>query len=80
MCFAGLVFGSENEGNWDFQRAPLYLWMVNLEGEMGIATIDRDVDVDFSTIFDNLEAVLLYTLKQCIKATGGCFLITIIWM
>ena len=53
------AFGAEKakEGNWDFNLSPLYLWMVDMEGEIGIGPVDTGVKVDFGTIFDNLEKV-----------------------
>ena len=59
VCFSVSAFGAEKakEGNWDFNLAPLYLWMVDMEGNMVAKGKDTRVDVDFGTLFDNLEAI-----------------------
>jgi len=58
-CFSASAFAAEQakEGNWNFSLTPLYLWMVDMEGDLGIGPVDTGVSVDFETIFDNLEAV-----------------------
>jgi hypothetical protein len=58
-CFSVSAFAGEQakEGNWDFNLAPLYLWMVDMEGDLGIGPVNTGVNVPFSDIFDNLESV-----------------------
>ncbi len=37
--------------------APMYLWAVNFQGDASIGPITAPVDVNFSDVFNNLEAV-----------------------
>lgn len=43
---------SQNE--WEFAIAP-YLWAAGMDGSIGIANFEQDVDVAFSDIIDNLD-------------------------
>ncbi|MGB6290063.1 MAG: hypothetical protein WBF36_08050 [Desulfobulbales bacterium] len=58
-CFSASAMAGEQaeEGNWDFNLAPLYVWMVNMDGNMVAKGKDTPVNVDFGTLFDNLEAI-----------------------
>ncbi len=49
------VYASDDE--WEFALAPLFLWGVNLEGDSTINGQATDLDLDFSDILDNLDAV-----------------------
>ena len=60
--------------NWDFSLAPLYLWMVNMDGSMGVGPINQDINVDFGSIFDNLEAVFTVHFDAVHKSNIGFFL------
>jgi hypothetical protein len=44
-CFSASAFAGEQakEGNWDFNLAPLYVWMVDMEGDMGIGPVDSSL-------------------------------------
>jgi hypothetical protein len=46
-CFSASALAGEQaeEGNWDFNLAPLYLWMVDMEGDLGISKATLPVDV-----------------------------------
>ena len=46
---------SEEESNWEFNLAPLYLWALNIDGDLGIRGNTANVSVDFDTIWDKLE-------------------------
>jgi hypothetical protein len=70
-AFAG---ESAKEKNWDFQLAPLYLWMVNMDGEMGIGPIDTGVTVDFGTLFDNLETIFTVHFEGVHRSNWGFLL------
>lgn len=52
---------SQEEGNWEFNLAPLYLWAIAIDGDMGIRGRTSNVSIDFSDIWDNLEGV--FTLR-----------------
>ena len=69
------VFAEEKakEGNWDFYLAPLYLWMVDMEGDIGIGPVNGGVNVDFGTIFDNLEKVFTVHFEATHRSNWGLF-------
>ena len=48
---------SQEESNWEFNLAPLYLWAISIDGDMGIRGRTNSASVDFSDIWDNLEGV-----------------------
>ena len=47
-----------SQGEWDFAIAP-YLWAAGMDGSIGIANIEQDVDVGFSDIIDNLDLAFM---------------------
>jgi hypothetical protein len=75
-CFSASAFAREQakEGNWDFSLAPLYLWMVDMEGDIGIGPVDTGVNVPFGDIFDNLEAVFTFHFEGLHRSNWGFFL------
>jgi len=48
---------SQEESNWEFNLAPLYLWAISIDGDMGIRGRTGNVSIDFGDIWDNLEGV-----------------------
>lgn len=48
---------SQEEPNWEFNLAPLYLWAISIDGDIGIRGRTSSASVDFSNIWDNLEGV-----------------------
>jgi hypothetical protein len=74
-CFSASAFAGEQvkEGNWDFSLAPLYVWMVDMEGTMGIGPVSGGVNVDFSTLFDNLEAIFTVHFEATHSSNWGLF-------
>ena len=76
-CFSVSAFAGEQaeEGNWDFNLAPLYLWMVDMEGDLGIGPADvTGVDVPFSDLFDNLESIFTVHFEAMHRSNWGFFL------
>lgn len=56
-CALLLVSGSvwaQDSDSWDWKITP-YLWMVGIDGELGIGEIRQDLDVSFSDILSDLE-------------------------
>lgn len=49
------------EADWQFELAPLYLWAISIDGDMGIRERTAGVSVEFGDIWDNLEGV--FTLR-----------------
>ncbi|MGB5884303.1 MAG: hypothetical protein WBG28_09420, partial [Desulfobulbales bacterium] len=74
-CSSTSAFGSEEkgEGNWDFNLTPLYLWMVDMEGVIGIDKASLPVDVPFSDIFDNLETIFTVHFEATHRSNWGLF-------
>jgi hypothetical protein len=62
VCFfitgAGMAAEAEKTKSWEFNLAPLYLWGANLSGDMTMKGTTAPVNLDFGTIWDNLEGVL----------------------
>ena len=48
---------SQEESNWEFNLAPLYLWAISIDGDMGIRGRTSNVSIDFGDVWDNLEGV-----------------------
>lgn len=48
---------SQEESDWEFNLAPLYLWAIAIDGDMGVRGRTSSVSVDFGDIWDNLEGV-----------------------
>ena len=69
-AFAG---ETQKEGNWDFNLAPLYVWMVDMEGELGIGPVTSYPDVPFSDIFDNLESIFTIHFEAMHRSNWGFF-------
>jgi hypothetical protein len=77
-----LIFGASNvfagesakEKNWNFSLAPLYLWMVDMDGDMGIGPIDTGVNIPFEDIFDNLETVFTFHFEGLHRTNWGFLL------
>jgi len=64
--------------NWEWNLAP-YLWMVTLDGEIGIAGITQPVRIEFDQIFDRLKAALLLHFEGLYKKKWG-FLVDISYL
>ena len=56
---APTVFAGSSDGSkdWEFNLTPMYLWMINMNGEMTLGTTTTPVVTDFSQIVENLEFV-----------------------
>ena len=57
ILIPSLAWSQEEESNWEFNLAPLYLWAIAIDGDMGIRGRTTRVSVDFGDIWDNLEGV-----------------------
>lgn len=62
---------SQEESNWEFNLAPLYLWAISIDGDMGIRGTTSNVNVDFSDVWDNLEGVLTVRFNGLYKKKYG---------
>jgi len=66
---------AEAAKNWEFNLTPMYIWFVDMSGTMGIKNlVNAPIDVPFSTIFDNLEAILTGHFEAKHKSNWGLIL------
>lgn len=54
----------QEAGKWDFQLAPLYLWAVNIDGDVSLRGNNVPLTLDFGDIFDNLETVFTFHFES----------------
>jgi hypothetical protein len=64
---------AEEEGNWRFDLAPMYLWAANLDGDVVLRRKEASVKLDFNDIFDNLETVFTARFEAWYKNRWGIF-------
>ena len=57
--------------NWEFTLAPLYLWAVNMDGDMTVRGQTQSVKLDFDEIFDKLEAAFTVHFEGLYKRKWG---------
>lgn len=61
----------QEEKRWDFELAPLYLWAVNINGDLGVRGRTASADVEFSDIWDNLEGVFTVRFNALYRQKYG---------
>ena len=64
------------EDDWEYEIAPLYLWIVGLEGESQIGPVTAPVSLEFQDVLDNLEGILTLHLEGHKGQHGFLFDIT----
>lgn len=52
---------SQEGKDWNFELAPLYLWAISIDGDIGIRGRTASADITFEDVWDNLNAV--FTLR-----------------
>jgi hypothetical protein len=57
--------------NWEWNLTPLYLWAVNMNGELTVANQSTPLVLDFDQIFDSLEAVFSLHFEGLYKKGWG---------
>ena len=57
VAFSPAKAFSQEGSDWEFSLAPLYLWAIKIDGDLGIGGRANGVSVDFGDIWDNLEGV-----------------------
>ncbi len=64
---------AEKSKNWEFNLAPLYLWMADLSGDMTVKGPGggQPVDVSFDDIWDNLEGIFTVHFEGIHKNNWG---------
>jgi hypothetical protein len=58
---------STGSKNWEFALAPLYIWGVNMDGEMTLKDRTQSLQLDFDQIFDNLEVIFTFHFEGLYK-------------
>ena len=61
----------QDTGDWEFGLAPLYLWAVNIEGDVTMQGITAPLELDFEDIFDSLETVFTVHFEGWYKQKWG---------
>jgi hypothetical protein len=62
---------STGSKNWEFALAPLYIWGVNMDGEMTLKDRTQSLQLDFDQIFDNLEVIFTFHFEGLYKKKWG---------
>lgn len=66
------VYGAaEEQSDWEFSLAPLYLWAISIDGDLGVRGRTADASLDFSQIWDNLEGVFTVRFNALYKKKFG---------
>jgi hypothetical protein len=52
---------SQEAGDWKFNLAPLYLWAISIDGDLGVRQQNVSTSIDFGDLWDNLNGV--FTLR-----------------
>ena len=71
LCPLAYAEDAKPTKNWEFNLAPLYLWAVNMNGEMTVANQTLPVRLDFDEIFDKLEAIFTLHFEGLYKKKWG---------
>jgi len=59
------------EGDWEFNLAPFYLWAINISGDQTIGPISAPVNVEFNDIFDNLDGAFIVHFEAAYQNRWG---------
>jgi hypothetical protein len=70
-CVSPAAAIAQDDGNWDFELAPLYFWGINIDGDLGIRGRTAEASVDFSDIWDSLESVFTVRFGMLYKDKFG---------
>jgi hypothetical protein len=65
-----IAFSGEGD-TWQFDLAPMYLWAINIDGDMGIRGRTADASLDFSDVWDKLEGVFTLRLNATYREKFG---------
>ncbi len=71
FAFSSPVAWGQEDKSWDFELAPLYLWAINIDGDMVVRGRDAETSVDFSDIWDSLEGVFTMRFNGLYKQRFG---------
>ena len=73
MFFSTISFAGEepNEGDWEFNLAPFYLWGINIDGDLSVGPATAPVDVQFEDVLDSLDAAFIFHFETLYKTQWG---------
>lgn len=76
LVYSAVAFAGEQakEKNWNFNLTPLYLWMVNMDGDIGVGPVDTEITVPFEDVFDSLEKVFTVHFEGVHRSNWGFLL------
>lgn len=65
ISISGLSWASADESPhvWQFEIAPLYLWAISIDGDIGVRGRTTSASVGFDDIYDNLEGVFTARIR-----------------
>jgi hypothetical protein len=64
---------AQSKKNWQSELAPMYLWAVSVKGDVTVNGVQKDMDVSFSDIFDDLNGALTFHFEGVRKQEWGFF-------
>ena len=62
---------SQDEGDWTFDLAPLYLWAISIDGDFGVREKNVSASIDFGDVWDNLNGVLTFRFETFYRNKFG---------
>ncbi len=68
----GIAFSGEDD-TWQFDLAPLYIWAINIDGDMGIRGRTASASLDFSDVWDKLEGNFSLRFNATYREKFGIF-------
>ncbi len=75
LCLFMVTKGFADETNknkdWSFELAPLYLWAVNISGDVTVKGQTQPADLEFGDIWDNLEGMFTLHFEGLHKSGWG---------
>jgi hypothetical protein len=71
LCQSAYAEEGEPAKNWQWDLTPLYVWAVNMNGELTVANQSIPVVLDFDQIFDTLEAFFSLHFEGLYKKKWG---------
>jgi len=71
ILFSTATVSAQDDNNWDFELAPLYLWAINIEGDTGVRGKTGSTRVNFGDIWGSLEGVFTLRFNAVYKKKFG---------
>jgi len=68
-----------SESGWKWRLTPLYLWVINIEGDTSIGPITAPVDIKLSDVFSDIETVFTVNFEGVHNNRWG-FIVDFTWV